>query len=156
MGSGRRLRCAVSLAAAAIAAPLPAVAQGPASPEAAAIRDCLCLHRSLDASTVEMNGKIQQLERARAEFARLDADLKRARQAEDVNDPASIGHVKLLLQQRDAAFKRANGPLVDEVRAAIARNASQVSEYNSRCAGHPFDQQLTAQIQATLVCPPSQ
>ena len=127
------------------------------SAEAAAIRDCVCLHRALDALTADMNAKIQQLEQRRAEFARLNAELDRARAQVDVNDPAAVGRLKQLLERRDEAFKRANGPLVTEVRAAIDRNSAVVVDYNSRCANRAFDSELSRQVLANLVCaPPAQ
>jgi len=123
------------------------------SPEAAAIRDCLCLRRTLDASTAEMNAKMAEMEQLRAELARLEGELRRARQEVDVNDPKAVAGFKQLLERRDAVSRRVNGPLVAELRAAIDRNGGIVNDYNARCANRPFNSELVAQVQATLTCP---
>jgi hypothetical protein len=149
------LRRAALLAAAAIVVALPLAASAQ-SPEEAEARDCICLRRAVDALDAEVSTKQQELDRQRAELARIEAELTRERAQIDVNNPEAVAHFKQLLERRDTAFKRANGPLVGEVRAVIARYGARANEYNSRCANRPFDSELLKRMQATLVCPPAQ
>jgi hypothetical protein len=126
---------------------------GPAGPEAAMIRECLCLKRAFDAAGVEMTVKRRNLDQVRAELARADAELARERSAINVNDPQAIAQFRQKLERRDQLFQRANGALVVEVAAAVKRYNDLVADYNNRCAGHPMDPNLMSSVQATLSCP---
>jgi hypothetical protein len=70
----------------------------------------------------------------------------------DVNDPDSVSHFKALLERRDAAYGQI-GPAQSVAAAAVARYNATVDEHNRRCAGHPFNSALVAEVRADLSCP---
>jgi septal ring factor EnvC (AmiA/AmiB activator) len=126
----------------------------PPSPEADAIRECLCLQRSMERTSSEMTDKRNSLDRINAELKQADADLEHQRAALNVNDPQSVAQFRQRLEQRDALFKRSTGPIVNDVTAAVQRYNDRVGAYNQQCANRAFNSMLQAQVQATLSCPP--
>jgi hypothetical protein len=150
--AGLTFVAAVLLSAASLAqAPPP---PPPPSPEADAIRECLCLRRSMERSMSEMTDKRNSLDRINAELKQSDADLERQRAALNVNDPQSVAQFRQRLEQRDQLFKRSTGPIVNDVTASVQRYNDRVGAYNQQCANRPFNSMLQAQVQATLSCPP--
>lgn len=129
--------------------PVPAV---PPSPEADAIRDCLCLQRSMEHAMSVMTDKRNGLDRINAELRQADADLEHERAALNVNDPQAVAQFRQRLDQRDALFKRSTGSIVNDVTAAVQHYNDRVHAYNEQCANHPFNSVLQAQIRATLSC----
>jgi len=125
----------------------------PMGPEAAAIRECLCLQQSMDRAATVMNEKRRGLDALRDQLARADAALDRARSALNVNDPQAVAQFRQQLEQRDALFRRTNGEIVADVTAAVDRYDHWVAVYNGQCANRPMDAILKSQIQATLSCP---
>ncbi len=125
----------------------------PPSPEADAIRECLCLQRSMERASSEMTDKRNSLDRINAELRQTDADLERQRAALNVNDPQAVAQFRQRLDQRDQLFKRSTGPIVNDVTASVERYNRSVAAYNQQCANRPFNSVLQAQIQATLSCP---
>lgn len=134
--------------------PPPGMTPPPPSPEADAIRECLCLQRSMERASSEMTDKRNSLDQINAELKQADADLERQRAALNVNDPQAVAQFRQRLEQRDALFKRSTGPIVDDVTAAVNRYNDRVGAYNRQCANRPFNSVLRAQVQATLSCPP--
>jgi hypothetical protein len=130
-----------------------ATAQMPASPEAAAIAECLCLKEAVDRAGVEMTVKRRGLDQVRAELARIDAELNSERTSLNVNDPQAVAQFRQKLEKRDELFRRSNGDVVVDVAAAVKRYNALVEDYNHRCSGRPMDPVLMSQIQANLVCP---
>jgi len=126
----------------------------PPSPEADAIRECLCLQRSMDHAMSEMTAKRNSLDQINAELRQADADLERQRAALNTNDPQAVAQFRQRLEQRDALFKRSTGPIVNDVTASVQRYNERVGAYNRQCANRPFNSVLQAQVQATLSCPP--
>jgi septal ring factor EnvC (AmiA/AmiB activator) len=127
---------------------------GPPSPEADAIRECLCLQRSMARASSEMTAKRNSLDQINTELKQADSGLERQRAALNVNDPQSVAQFRQLLEQRDALFKRSTGPIVNDVTASVQRYNDRVGAYNQQCANRPFNAVLQAQVQATLSCPP--
>ncbi len=125
----------------------------PPSPEADAIRECLCLQRSMERASSEMTDKRNGLDRINAELKQADADLERQRAALNVNDPQAVAQFRQRLEQRDALFKRSTGPIVSDVTASVRRYNDRVGAYNQQCANRPFNSVLQSQVQATLSCP---
>jgi len=134
--------------------PPPGMTPPPPSPEADAIRGCLCLQRSMERASSEMTDKRNSLDQINAQLKQADADLERQRAALNVNDPQAVAQFRQQLEQRDALFRRSTGPIVDDVTAAVHRYNDRVGAYNQQCANRPFDSVLRAQVQATLSCPP--
>jgi hypothetical protein len=134
--------------------PPPGMTPPPPSPEADAIRECLCLRQSMAHASSVMTDKRNSLDRINAELTQTDADLERQRAALNVNDPQAVAQFRQRLEQRDALFKRSTGPIVNDVTAAVQRYNDRVRAYNEECANHPFNPVLQAQVQATLSCPP--
>jgi hypothetical protein len=134
--------------------PPPGMTPPPPSPEADAIRECLCLQRSMERASSEMTDKRNGLDRINAELRQADADLERQRAALNVNDPQAVAQFRQRLEQRDALFKRSTGPIVNDVTTAVQRYNDRVGAYNQQCANRPFNSLLQSQIQATLSCPP--
>jgi hypothetical protein len=103
-----------------------------------------------------MGAKNQALNAANNQLADLDSQLAHARPQVDVNNPDSVARYKALLEQHDAAYRQSIGPVHEDAVQATARYNARVNEYNARCANRPFNSALVAQVQAHLVCPPSQ
>ncbi|MGH7095081.1 MAG: hypothetical protein ACREFB_16320 [Stellaceae bacterium] len=125
----------------------------PMGPEAAAIRECLCLQHSMDRAATVMNEKRRGLDALRDRLSRADAALDRARSTLNVNDPQAVAQFRQQLEQRDAMFRRTNGEIVADVTAAVDRYNHRVAIYNGQCANRPMDAILKNQIEATLSCP---
>jgi hypothetical protein len=125
----------------------------PPSPEADAIRQCLCLQRSMEHALTLMTEKRNSLDQINAELRQADADLDRQRAALNVNDPQAVAQFRQALERRDALFKRSTGPIVNDVTASVQRYNERVHAYNEQCANRPFNSVLQAQVQATLSCP---
>jgi hypothetical protein len=119
---------------AALALAMPGVAQ---AQEADAVA-CFCLKQSVDALGAEMTAKATALADAKAEFARLAAQLETERVRLDVNNPQAMAQFRQLLAQRDAASLAAGGEALAQSQAATDRYNAAVTEYNTRCAGRPL------------------
>ena len=117
---------------AALAAPV--MAQMPPGPDVT----CLCLQQSLAASQTDMQAKQRDLNNAQAQLAELDRQLNEARSHADVNNPQAVAQFRQMLEQRDAAFKQTNGPLLAAAQAATANYNQAVAGYNNQCAGRPL------------------
>jgi len=138
----------VAAAASAQTAPPP-----PAGPEAAAIRECLCLKGSMDRASAEMTAKRNGLDQIQDQLKQADAELNRERAALNVNDAQAVAAFRQKLEQRDALFRRSTGEIVADVAAAVQRYNDKVNAHNQSCANRPFDSVLSSQVQATLSCP---
>jgi hypothetical protein len=103
-----------------------------------------------------MNTKKQALDAVTRQLADLDAQLARERSAVDVNNPDAVARYKALLERRDSTYRQSIGPVHADATQATARYNARVNEYNARCANRPFNSALVAEIQAHLMCPPSQ
>jgi hypothetical protein len=125
----------------------------PAPPAAAEIAACLCLRQDVNVLSAEVGARQQSYNAARDELARRDADLERARASVDVNNPQSVAKFRQMLDERDRALRRGQGPLFTDLSAATARYNARVNEYNARCADQPQNPVLLSQVQATLACP---
>lgn len=119
----------------------------------AEIASCLCMHRAVDALGADMAAKQQALSDVRAQLDRATRDLEATRSRVDVNDPAAVAHFREMLAQRDALFRRANGPAVTDAAAAVDHYNQRSNEYNSRCADRAMDPGTVDRVQATLSCP---
>jgi len=117
-----------------VALTAPAMAQMPPGPDVT----CLCLQQALAAAQADMQAKQSELNNARAQLAALDQQLSEARAHADVNNPQSVAQFRQLLEQRDAAFKQTNGPLLAAAQAATANYNQAVASYNNQCAGRPL------------------
>jgi multidrug resistance efflux pump len=137
-----------------VAAPAAGWAQG--STDRTAIAQCLCLQQAVATLSADMSAKTQALDAVRRELANLDAQLVSERPKVEVNNPESVGRYKALLERRDAVYRQSVGPVVGDADQAVGRYNAHVNEYNARCANHPFDSSVMAQVQATLACPPIQ
>lgn len=126
------------------------------SSDPAEITACLCLQQAIATLSADMSAKTQALDAIRRQLADLDARLVSERPRVEVNNPASVGHYKALLEQRDAAYRQSLGPVVPDADQAVARYNARVNDYNTRCANRPFNSEAMAQIQAHLSCPPVQ
>jgi hypothetical protein len=150
---GRRGAAALGLGAMlSTAALLPAAAQTSTNP--AEINACLCLEQGVETMSQSMNNKTQALAAARQHLADLNAELARERPLVDVNNPSSVDHYKVLLEERDAAYRESIGPVVSEADRAVARYNALVNRYDSQCANRPFDSAIMHEMQAHLSCPP--
>ena len=135
-------------------APGAAWAQG--STNLAEINACLCLQQAVATLSADMSGKTQTLDAVRRELANLDAQLVSDRPRVEVNNPDSVGRYKALLEHRDDVYRQSVGSVVTDADQAVARYNARVNEYNARCANHPFNSQMMAEVQAHLSCPPLQ
>jgi hypothetical protein len=145
----------LAIAAAATAQMPPApLSPAPLPPQAAEIRDCLCLKAAIDVLGGDMAAKQQTLDGVRAQLAEVDAQMQAERARQDVNNPQWVAHFKRLLEQRDALFQRANAEASAALRDAVERYDARARDYTARCANRPMDAALLAQVQATLSCPP--
>jgi hypothetical protein len=129
-----------------------AQAQVPLPNEPAEISACLCLQQASSALAARKDAKGQALAALDRQLADLDSQLASERPRVDVNNAESVSRYKALLTRRDAAFGQI-GPAQSDAAQAVARYNASVDEYNRRCAGHPFDPVMVANIQAHLVCP---
>src|SRR5581483_11296599 len=84
--------------------PPPGMTPIPPSPEADAIRECLCMQMSMQRASDEMTDKRNGLDRINAELRQTDADLERQRAALNVNDPQAVAQFRQRLEQRDQLF----------------------------------------------------
>jgi hypothetical protein len=134
---GAFLFAALSLPAA------PALAQMP--PPGA----CYCLKQSVDNTNADMAARNAALADARAALDQLDQQLATLRAQVDVNNPQAVAQFKQLLEQRDAAAKRAGGATLADAQAAAARYNDAVATYNAQCGGRP----LPPPPPGPLVCP---
>jgi hypothetical protein len=125
------------------------------SSDPAEITACLCMEQGVATLSSDMSAKTQALAAVRQHLADLDGQLARARPY-DVNNPDAVARYKALLAQRDAAYQRSLGPVVTDAEQATARYNSHVTQYNTQCAGHPFNSDVVAQLQTHLSCPPLQ
>jgi hypothetical protein len=122
---------------------MPALAQMP--PAAA----CYCLKQSVDMGNADMAAKNAALTDARAALDQLDQQLASLRAQVDVNNPQAVAQFKQLLEQRDAAAKRASGDALADAQAATNRYNDAVGAYNAQCGGRP----LPPPPPGPLVCP---
>jgi len=122
---------------------LPALAQMP--PPGA----CFCLKQSVDNSNADMAARNAALTDARAALDQLDQQLASLRAQVDVNNPQAVAQFKQVLEQRDAAAKRAGGPALADSQAATERYNNAVAAYNAQCGGRP----LPPPPPGPLVCP---
>jgi hypothetical protein len=99
---------------------------------------CYCLKQSVDMLGAEMTARATALADAKAEFARLAADLEAARSRLDVNNPQAVAEFRQLLAQRDEASRRASGEVLVQSVAATDQYNAAVADYNGRCAGRPL------------------
>ena len=129
-----------------------AEAQVPLPNEPAEISACVCLQQASSALAARKDAKSQALAALKQQLGGLDAELASERPRVDVNNAESVSRYKALLVRRDAAFGQI-GPAQSDAAQAVSRYNAAVDEYNRRCAGHPFDPVLVANIQAHLVCP---
>jgi hypothetical protein len=141
----------VAATAEAQAPPYPAAP--PASPEAAEIARCLCLHRDLGALGADMAARRRAYDELQRELGAIDAELQHERTTIDVNDPDAIARFRQQLARRDALFERSTGPVAGALSAAVARYNAAVGRYNAQCANRPRDPVLLSQVEANLVCP---
>ncbi|HXP04787.1 MAG TPA: hypothetical protein VN808_11750 [Stellaceae bacterium] len=125
------LRRGAFLCAALILLATPALAQVP--PAA-----CYCLKQAVDTSNADMAARNAALADARAALDRLDQQLATLRAQVDVNNPQAVAQFKQLLEQRDAAAKRASGDALTDAQAATARYNDAVASYNAQCGGRPL------------------
>jgi hypothetical protein len=112
----------------------PAFAQAPPPPGAV----CLCMKQSVDAANADMSAKNDALGAARAELDGLDQQLAAARAGVNVDNPQAVAQFRQLLEQRDAAARRAGGSALTDAQAASARYNDAVGAYNNQCAGRPL------------------
>jgi hypothetical protein len=126
------LRRGAFLCAGLILLALPALAQMP--PPAA----CYCLKQSVDGANANMTARNAALADARAALDQLDQQLAALRAQVDVNNPQAVAQFKQLLEQRDAAAKRAGGDTLADSQAATARYNDAVANYNAQCGGRPL------------------
>jgi len=68
----------------------------------------------------------------------LDQQLAALRAQVDVNNPQAVAQFKQLLEQRDAAAKRAGGDTLADAQAATARYNDSIASYNAQCGGRPL------------------
>ena len=129
-----------------------AEAQVPFPNEPAEISACVCLQQASSALAARKDAKGQALAALNRQLADLDAELASDRPRVDVNNAESVSRYKALLVRRDAAFGQI-GPAQSDAAQAVSRYNASVDDYNRRCAGHPFDPVLVANVQAHLVCP---
>ena len=122
---------------------LPALAQMP--PPGA----CFCLKQSVDNTNADMAARNAALTDARAALDQLDQQLASLRAQVDVNNPQAVAQFKQVLEQRDAAAKRAGGPALADSQAATERYNNAVAAYNAQCGGRP----LPPPPPGPLVCP---
>jgi len=122
---------------------LPALAQMP--PPGA----CFCLKQSVDNTNADMAARNAALTEARAALDQLDQQLASMRAQVDVNNPQAVAQFKQVLEQRDAAAKRAGGPALADSQAATERYNNAVAAYNAQCGGRP----LPPPPPGPLVCP---
>jgi hypothetical protein len=122
---------------------LPALAQMP--PPGA----CYCLKQSVDNGNADMAARNAALIDARAALDQLDQQLATLRAQVDVNNPQAVAQFKQLLEQRDAAAKRAGGAALADSQAATERYNNAVAAYNAQCGGRP----LPPPPPGPLVCP---
>jgi hypothetical protein len=127
-------------------------ARAQATNNPAEINACLCLQQGNEALSREMSVRTQALAEIRQHLADLDAELVHDRPMVQVNDPDSVARYKALLDRRDAAYRQSIGPVVSQADQAVARYNAQVNEYNARCAGHPFNAEMMAEMQTHLSC----
>jgi hypothetical protein len=121
---------------------------GPAQAQQADPVACYCLKQSVDRLGADMTAAVTALADAKAEFARLSADLQAARTRLDVNNPQAVAEFRQLLAQRDEASRRAEGEVLAQSVAATDQYNAAVAEYNGRCAGQPL-----RQLSTPPVCP---
>lgn len=135
------------------AAPSAAAAAPPASGEAAAIAQCLCLHRDLGALGADTAAKRRAYDALQAELSRIGAQLQQERATIDVDNPEAVAQFRQQLARRDALFQRSTGPVAGDLSAAVARYNAAVGRYNAQCADRPRDPVLLSQVASRLVCP---
>jgi hypothetical protein len=128
----RPLRRGAFLVAALSLLASPALAQMP--PAAA----CYCLKQSVDNTNADMTAKNAALADARAALDQLDQQLATLRGQVDVNNPQSVAQFKQLLEQRDAAAKRAGGDPLTDAQTATGRYNDAVAAYTAQCGGRPL------------------
>lgn len=132
-----------------------AVAQVPGPPpEATELATCLCLRQAVSSLSADVLARQQAYNAARDEVTRLDAGLESARATMDVNDPQSVAQFRQLLEQRDGALRREQGPIFSGLSSVTARYNARVDEYTARCTSQPQNPGLAAQVQANMSCPP--
>ena len=130
----------------------PAAAQTPPLPPELAA--CVCLKQASDFLYADMDAKQRALADVRAQLDEVTSRLEAERPRIDVNNPEAVARFRQKVEQRDALFKRANGPATSEARAAVERYNARVNEFNARCANRPMDPALLSRVQPTLACPP--
>lgn len=128
------LRLGAFLCAALSLLAMPALAQMPPAPAAA----CYCLKQSVDTTNADMAAKNAALADAHAALDQLDQQLASMRAQVDVNNPQAVAQFKQLLEQRDAAAKRAGGAALTDAQTATARYNDAVASYNAQCGGRPL------------------
>lgn len=131
-----------------------AEAQVPPSPAADYAAGCLCLTQAVDTLRQDMDAKQQALADVRARLDQATSRLEANRARVDVNNPEAVARFRQEVEQRDALFKRANGPAVSEAASAVERYNARVGEFNARCTQRSMDPDLVARIRPTLNCPP--
>jgi hypothetical protein len=148
--ASRKFYASRPIAAAVLALSVSLIGTIPAAGQVPVIRDrdgvavCVCLGRSVDEKLREMNARRALYDQARANVARLEADLESARKNVDVNDPAAVTAFRENVLAFDAARQRTqDNALPDYARAG---------EYARRCAGKALDPAMKADIERNLVC----
>jgi hypothetical protein len=106
-------------------------------PEAAGIDRCFSMRQEISQLSAEMSAKMAALHGTDQRLAALTAQLRQERPDLDVNNPAAVEHYKMLLEEHDATWKNAVGPVWAAANDAVARYNAGVREYNSSCTHAP-------------------
>jgi hypothetical protein len=106
-------------------------------PGAAGVDRCLSMRQEISQLSAEMSAKMAALHGTDQRLAALTAQLRQERVGLHVNDPAAVEHYKMLLEEHDATWKNAVGPVWAAANDAVARYNASVREYNGNCTHAP-------------------
>ncbi|PKW10018.1 NlpC/P60 family protein [Streptomyces sp. 1222.5] len=162
-GSFRRLACTATVAAQAVLAPLPAAAAPePERSVSQLLTDLQQLYRQTEQATESYNGTAEKLKQQRAEVARLDGELSRARLAlqgsrtdagrlarQQYQNSGDLGPYVRLLLARDPQHALDEGHVIGELARERARTVARLTTAEkrrdalARAARKALDTQLT-------------
>jgi len=117
------------------------------------IRSCLCEQDMVAGLRDAVQERQQNYDQSQKALASLTNQAATRRAQINVYDEGEIQAYKQLLAQRDAAQTAFAGDVTGSYDVAVKRYNDAVANYNARCAGRSYDQNVVTQVRLSQSCP---